>query len=47
VDAFNGRASTFGLAWTVKYDIVLAPNAVQARLFMPGGTLVDCRGHWR
>ncbi|MES2536132.1 MAG: RHS repeat-associated core domain-containing protein [Pseudomonadota bacterium] len=44
VDAFNGRAGTFasaGLGWTLNYDIVLTPNGTQARVFMPGGRLVD------
>lgn len=44
VDAFDGRAGTytsFGLGWTFNYDIVLVQNGTQARVFMPGGRLVD------
>jgi RHS repeat-associated protein len=44
VDAFDGKAGTFasfGLGWTLNYDIVLVQNGTQARVFMPGGRLVD------
>lgn len=45
VDAFNGRAGTFGsfgLGWTSDYDIAFLPfDGVQKRLIMPGGKFIN------
>ena len=45
VDAFNGRAGTFGsvgLGWTLDYDVVLLPfTGPQKRLVMPGGQFIN------
>lgn len=45
VDAFNGRAGTFGsvgLGWTLDYDVALLPfTGPQKRVVMPGGRFHD------